>query len=115
MKNKYVEILVGLSIAAICVAIGLYITGMAKLSILDNIIRNAIIKIVLTILVSIGFVLYISLLFKNRLRKRYVVGFSLLFEAIGSWWLNSWIGYIFIIIGTVLLILSFFPHYDWDN
>jgi len=115
MKNKYVEILVGLSIAVMCVLIGLYITGAAQLSILDNIIRNAIIKIIVTILVSIGFVVYISLLFKNRLRRRYIVGFALLFEAIGSWWLDSWIGYLFIIIGTVLLILSFFPHFDWDN
>ena len=104
MKNKYVEILVALSIAAACILIALYVIGVVKLPILDNIV----LKIVVTILGCIGFVLYIFLLFKRGANRLHIIAFSILFDALGYWWLNSWLGYVFIIIGVVLLILSFF-------
>ena len=104
MRNKYVEILVALSIAATCILSGLYIVGVIKLPILDNII----LKIVLTILGCIGFVLYIFLLFMREANRLHIIAFSILFDALGYWWLSSWLGYAFIVIGVVLLILSFF-------
>lgn len=104
MKNIYLQILTAVLISSLCLLIALSIWGIIKLPILESIIF----KDIATTFATIGFVLYIYLLLKKRAKRVHIVGFSLIFEAIGYWWLNSWIGYVFIILGFGLLVLSFF-------
>ncbi len=70
MRNKHLNVLVGLSTAVLCVLISLYIIGAIKLSVIDNVIDNIIVKTVVTIAACVGFLAYISLGIKKRHRRR---------------------------------------------
>jgi hypothetical protein len=107
MKSIYLQILMAVLIATLCIIIALFIWGVIKLPILNSIIF----KVLVTAFASIGFVFYIYLLRRKRVKRLHIIGFSLIFEALGYWWLNGWIGYVFIILGFGLLILSFV----WEN
>lgn len=106
IEKVSVQISIALAIVALCVLAALYILDLIKLPFLDNVT----LKIIVTAIICIGFALYIFLIFKNRVQRLHMIGFSILFEAIGYWWLNSWIGYMFVVIGFGLLIFSFFQH-----
>jgi hypothetical protein len=109
-QRIYLQALVAFVVVTLCIFISLYILGFIKVPILDNII----LKSIVTAIVCIGFIAYIFLLYKNRVRRLHLIGFSLMFEAIGYWWLYNWVGYIFIVLGFVLLILSFSQH-NWHS
>jgi hypothetical protein len=76
-------------------------------------LNSIVLKIIITVIICIGFILFIFRLSKNRAQREHLIGFSLLFEAIGYWWLFTWWGYVFIVIGFGLLIYSFVD--SWNN
>jgi hypothetical protein len=68
-------------------------------------------KTVITSMICIGILAYI-LSNKKRVRGLHLVAFSFIFQAIGYWWLDTWIGEPFIWGGFGLLVYGIFKRDD---